>query len=111
VIDTTSNAVVATIQMGERPVGEAMLPDGKKVYVAHGRSHDVRVIDTATNTVTTTIPLEGERAWWVALTPDGKKLYVTVGRSNSVAVIDTTTDKVLTSIPVGQTPWGVTISR
>ena len=97
--------------MGERPVGIVVLPDGKKIYVAHGHSHDVRVIDTATNAVLATIPLEGERAWWVALTPDAKKLYVTVGRSDTVAVIDTTADKVLTTIPVGKAPWGVAVSR
>jgi YVTN family beta-propeller protein len=69
------------------------------------------VIDTATNTVTTTIPLAGERAWWVALTPDAKKLYVTVGRADQVVVIDTTTDKVQTTLAVGKMPWGVAISR
>jgi YVTN family beta-propeller protein len=97
--------------MGERPVGIAILPDGKKAYVAHGRANDVRIINTATNKVTATIPLEGERAWWVALTPDSKKLYVTVGRANKVAVIDTATEKVLTMISAGQLPWGVAVSR
>jgi YVTN family beta-propeller protein len=97
--------------MGERPVGIAILPDGKKMYVAHGRSKEVKVVDLTTNAVTKSIPLEGERAWWVALTPDAKKLYVTVGRANTVAVISTETDTVLTTIPVGTLPWGVAVSR
>ncbi len=97
--------------MGDRPVGIAILPDGKKMYVAHGRSKEVRVIDLATNNMTKSIPLEGERAWWVALTPDAKKLYVTMGRANAVAVIDTENDTVLTTIPVGPLPWGLAVSR
>jgi YVTN family beta-propeller protein len=59
----------------------------------------VFVIDTATNTVTATIPVAGIG---VAVTPDGSKVYV-MG-TNFVSVIDTATNKVITSIGVGNSP-------
>ena len=39
------------------PCGVAVSPDGSKVYVTNDISNSVSVIATATNTVTTTIPV------------------------------------------------------
>ena len=47
VIDTSTNAIVATIPVGKRPWNMAITPDGRKLYVACGRSNTVAVIDTA----------------------------------------------------------------
>ncbi len=55
VIDTTTNSVVATIGVGDDPIGVAALPDGSRVYVANAGSDNVSVIDTATNSVVATI--------------------------------------------------------
>jgi YVTN family beta-propeller protein len=85
-------------------------PDGKKVLVANGASHNVAVIDVQSHEVITTIPV-GRRPWGIALTHDGKKAYVANGVSNDVSVIDTATQKVIASIPVGKMPWGIAISR
>ena len=41
--------------VGEWPLGIAVTPDGKKVYVTNAESDNVSVIDTATNTVTATV--------------------------------------------------------
>ena len=41
-------AFVATIPVGQRPWNMALTPDGKKLYVACGRSGAVSVIDTQT---------------------------------------------------------------
>jgi YVTN family beta-propeller protein len=54
VVDTTSATVTTTVPIGS-PVGLAITPDGKRVYVAN--SGDVSVIDTPTNTVVATIPV------------------------------------------------------
>jgi DNA-binding beta-propeller fold protein YncE len=48
----------------------------------------VSVIDTASNTVTATIPV-GRRPAAVAISPDGHHAYVTNTDSSSVSVIDT----------------------
>jgi YVTN family beta-propeller protein len=54
----------------------------------------VAVIDTATNTVTATIPVVGSIS--VAVSPDGTKVYIP-NRGNHVAVVDAVTNAVITS--------------
>ena len=46
VIDTATNAIVPEMPVGKRPWNMALTPDGKKLYVACGRSNAVAVIDT-----------------------------------------------------------------
>jgi YVTN family beta-propeller protein len=71
VIDTATNAVVATIPVGFSPFHIAITPDGARAYVANqGSTNTVSVIDTATNRVLATIP-GGFSPVGVAITPDG----------------------------------------
>jgi len=93
---------------GSRPVDIMLSRDGKRAWVSHGDSGDVRVLDPTTLDVLATIPV-GPRAWWTALTPDGSRLYVTVGRAGEVAVIDTAAARVTSRIPAGKLPWGIAI--
>ncbi|MFJ9448070.1 IPT/TIG domain-containing protein [Kitasatospora sp. NPDC101235] len=58
VIDTGTRAVVAQIPVGRQSSALAVTPDGGRVYVAHFGADTVSVIDTATNTVTETIPAD-----------------------------------------------------
>jgi len=55
VIDTSTDTVVAAVQVGDHPFGIAVTPDGRRVYVANMESHDISVIDTSSNTVVATI--------------------------------------------------------
>jgi YVTN family beta-propeller protein len=85
----------------------AVSPDGSKVYVTNDFSFSVSVIDTATNTVTATIPLTvGSHPFGVAVTPDGSKVFVANEQSQpgSVSVIDAATNAVTATIPVGSGP-------
>jgi len=66
VIDTSNDEIIATIPVGKRPWNMAITPDGKKLYVAAGRSNAVSVIDTETNQKITDIPV-GERPWGVVI--------------------------------------------
>ena len=58
------------------------------------------VIDTATNTVTATIPV-GSSPFGVAVTPDGAKVYVANNLDDTVSLIATATNTVTATIPVG----------
>src|ERR671935_594262 len=93
---------------GSRPVDIALSRDGKRAWVSHGDSGDVRVLDSTTLDVLATVPV-GPRAWWTALTPDGSRLYVTVGRAGEIAVVDTAARTVASRIKAGTLPWGITI--
>ena len=106
VIDTRTNRLVGSpIAVGERVVGVAVTPDGKKVYVTNAASNTVSVIAAASNSVIgAPIPV-GDSPWGVAVTPDGKRVYVANNGSDSVSVIATATDRVVGDpIPVGEAP-------
>jgi YVTN family beta-propeller protein len=74
-----------------------------KAYVAHTGGNLVTVIDTATGTVTATLPV-GAAPTRVAMTRDGSRAYVTNRDSDSISVIDTAADAVIETIPVGDSP-------
>jgi YVTN family beta-propeller protein len=58
VLDIVSNTVVgAPIAVGASPVGVAVHPAGTRVYVINFTANSVSVIDTATHSVTATIPV------------------------------------------------------
>jgi YVTN family beta-propeller protein len=102
--------VVATIPVFD-PVEVAITPDGTRAYVTNYNVNSVSVIDTATNTVDTTISLGTNRnPFGVAITPDGSRAYVTINSPNLVAVIDLATNTVVTTIPVGVGPVGVAVT-
>ena len=74
-----------------------------KGYVTNAFDDSVSVIDTATNTVSATIPV-GSGPQGVAATPNGAFVYVANGFGNSVSVISTATDSVVATVPVGTNP-------
>ena len=49
IIDTGTNMVEASIEVGERPWGIALSPDGNFLYTANGPSNDVSVVDLSTD--------------------------------------------------------------
>ena len=115
VVDTKDHTVVKTIELPRgdasalsKPKGVVVSPDGKRVYVATGRSNNVAVIDGEQLSLLTLIPV-GKRPWGVALSADGRKLYTANGLSNDITVIDTGTNKVLTTIKAGNGPWGIAL--
>jgi YVTN family beta-propeller protein len=86
VIDTVSNAVIATIPVAATPVGVVVSPDGAHAYVTHLALGTVSVIDTATDTVVATIPV-GIRPAEDAISADGTHLYVANEQDDTVSVI------------------------
>ena len=109
VIDTATNTVTATVNVGSGPVGVAVTPDGTKVYVANGGSNNVSVIDTVTNTVTATVNV-GSIPRGVATSPDGTKVYVANYGGNTVSVINTATSTITATVTVGNHPFGVAVT-
>jgi YVTN family beta-propeller protein len=110
VIDLQSAQVVGTpIAVGAHPYVIAISPDGKTAYITTSAS-TVVILDTQTNQVVGSIPVEGPTAglWGVAFTPDGKTAYVLNEGENSVVTIDTQTRQIVgTPIPAGEGPINV----
>lgn len=123
VIDTTTNTVTKTISIGDNPSEIVVNPAGTRAYVLstyywYGGSTlsvngTVSVIDTATDSVITTIPV-GHVPNESSLSNDGSMLYVVNNLDNSISVVDTLTNAVTDTIPnVGNSlsthPWGVAL--
>lgn len=66
VVNLTSYATT-TIPLGTLPLSVAVSPDGSRIYVGHFDAPQLQVIDTADNTVETTINT-GNAAWELAVT-------------------------------------------
>jgi YVTN family beta-propeller protein len=58
--------VIREVTVGKRPWNMALTPDGRKLYVANGRSNSVSVIDTGTFEVVAEIAV-GELPWGVVI--------------------------------------------
>jgi YVTN family beta-propeller protein len=109
VIDTLTDTVVATVAVGNDPVGVAVNPAGTRVYVTNRTSSNVSVIDTSTDTVVATVAV-GSGPFGVAVNPAGTRVYITNSGSNNVSVIDTSTDTVVAAVAVGVYPVGVAVN-
>ncbi len=110
--DATKNEKIQDIQLGTageiKPMGLALAPDAKKLYVSTGRGKKVFVIDTATNQVTGSFEV-GQRPWGIAVSPDGKTLFTANGPSNDVSVVSLENQTVTKKIKTTGSPWGVLI--
>jgi YVTN family beta-propeller protein len=111
VINTTTDIIAATVNVGSNPVEIAVSPDGAKVYVANYYGSTVYVIETASNTVTATVDV-GDNPNGIAVSPDGKKVYVTNLGNLNLSVIDTATNTVIDTIGrVVSIPQGIAINQ
>jgi YVTN family beta-propeller protein len=70
-----ANAEAGAANGSQLPAGMALSPDGSKLYVALNGANALGVIDTATNTVTATIPV-GNAPRQVVLANNGTTAYV-----------------------------------
>ncbi len=59
VVDTATNTVATSFEVGQRPWGIALAPDGKTLFTANGPSGDVSIVDVATNKVTKKVKATG----------------------------------------------------
>lgn len=109
VVDTATNAVVATVAVGNQPLAAAVRPAGDRAYVTNQvPAGTVSVIETAINGVVATVTV-GARPSGAAVKSPGDRVYVTNRDDKNVSVIDTTTNTVVATIPVGNNPLGVAI--
>jgi YVTN family beta-propeller protein len=111
-INAATHAVIGHVAITDHdalPMGSAVSPDGRELYVTTGRGNTVAVIDVARSVATGSIPV-GRRPWGIARSRDGATLYTANGGTNDISVIDVATRREITRIKVGEGPWGLAMS-
>ena len=121
IIDTGTLDVIRNVAVGIDPVGLAVRPDGKEVWVANHISDSVSVVDTdpasdTFHTVVETIQdVDGnlvtqfDEPVGVAFASN-TKAYVALSSTNQVAVVDATTYQVASSLDItAQDPRALTV--
>ncbi|MCY3813682.1 MAG: hypothetical protein OXH15_17960 [Gammaproteobacteria bacterium] len=122
VIDTDTRTVVNRINVGIDPVGLAVRPDGKELWVTNHVSDSVSVVDTDTDSdffqqviatvndfSTATLATYFDEPVGVAFADDDKA-YVALSTSNRIAVIDVPTRTVSNHLRIpAQDPRAITV--
>src|SRR5919106_1657348 len=102
------------IDVNTFPIGVAVNPSTKKVYVVNEFSNTVSVIDTNTDTVKSTTKLDditvGKSPVGIAVNPSANWIYVTNLDDGTVSVIDGITKDVIKTLSVGKTPYGIAVN-
>ena len=119
VFDLATLSVVNSVPTGSHPVGIAVTPDGKKVYVSCSQSNSVVVYTASGATLTSSATVTGfATPHGIAVSPDGSRVFVANSDTNyqpgsdTVGYIDTLTDTLLGSFTTGagSTPMGIAMS-
>jgi YVTN family beta-propeller protein len=108
-VKTSTNegaSLTTTGIIGIEPNGMAVNPEGTKVVVAEGASHQVQIITVSTHAVGAAVVIPEvagvkSRPDAVAITPDGKTAYIVDGANNLVYPLTISTSKIGTAIAVG----------
>ncbi len=129
VIATGTDSVVATINVGTRPRGVKVSPDGRTIFVALSgspkcppsmpdaeceklvadKSKDgIAVVDAAARKVARILP-GGSDPEAFDLSADGSKLFVSTEDAGVATIIDVASGKVSATVPVGKEPEGVKV--
>ncbi|MFL5403032.1 MAG: glutaminyl-peptide cyclotransferase [Gemmatimonadales bacterium] len=130
VIDTRTDSVVASIQVGTRPRGVKVSPDGRTVYVALSgspkcpptmpdeeceklkadKSKDgIAEVDVAARRVRRVLP-GGSDPEQFDISGDGRRLYISNEDAGTASMVDVKSGTIDTTVPVGAEPEGVRIS-
>jgi YVTN family beta-propeller protein len=99
------NPITSRYDPSVRPRSIALVDSLNKAYVAGQAANAVIVVNTATGSFGTSIPVGSEPVSVVA-TADGSAVFVVNHQSATVQKIDTQTDAVVGTINVGEHPWG-----
>jgi len=107
VIRTSDYSLLTLIPMGEDPADLCILPAGDRIYVCDATEAMVRVIDTATNTVTDSISIPYSASRIVSM-PDGSEVIV-MHEGGHVSSIETSGNTLVGTWWAANSPGGICV--
>jgi YVTN family beta-propeller protein len=110
VIDTATDSVRATIEVGKSPHGLAITPDGRMILAAVFGANGVVFIDASSNHLLGNVVVASPHN--IAVTPDGRTAYVAAQGKGVLAlvVLDVPTMKQTGVVPLDKTPRALNVS-
>lgn len=113
-VDAAAAAVTAEIPVDSQPYALALVPDGRKLYVADLIGQYVSVIDTASARVSTRIPVDTisrpSLSPSAAASRDGRRVYVADTAHDHLLVVATDADTIVKDLFLDIHPAGVAVS-
>jgi mxaJ protein len=109
IVDGATLKETGRIEVGKRPRGLGLSPDGKSLYVAVSDDNRIAVVDLASAKVTGHLP-SGPDPETFAVAPDGKRLFIANENDNLLTIVDVARAAVASEIPVGGEPEGTAVS-
>jgi YVTN family beta-propeller protein len=104
-INTSSNVVTQTANVGVNPVAMAEIPNATqqplKLYVANQGSNSVSSLNVADFSQNAVAGFTGVTPVWVVARGDAQKVYVLTQGDGTLVTIDVATDTVTSILPVG----------
>ncbi len=109
-VDTATNRVTGTVEVGLRPFAPETSPDGGLLYVPLHDEGRVEVLDTATATEVDSYEVP-PNPHWIAVSADGTRAWTANHESDVLAVLDLTDGgRVVGTVPAGDSPHSVAVS-
>src|SRR6202050_5469500 len=104
-------SVQATVAAGTNPDGIAFEPATKTIWAFNGRSNNISVLDSASNTIVATVPLPGKPEFPQA---DGQgSVFVNIEDKNEIVKLDAASRKAPATWPLPgcESPSGMAMDR
>ena len=92
------------IAVGSNPLSVAVNPVTGKVYVANSGSNNVTIIDGASSSVITTLPVSTYPAW-IAVDAEANRIYASSLTGANTAIIDGAGNTILNTLNTGGAGW------
>jgi YVTN family beta-propeller protein len=108
VVDTATNTVTHTIEVGPTPWTIDFSPDGSLACTAPANNNTGVILDVASKTVKATLPV-GTGPYWVKFDTEGKNCYVTSPVDSLITIIDASTLSVFKNISTAGGAWHVDV--
>jgi YVTN family beta-propeller protein len=106
--DLSTKSFTSSVTVGSTPPHVVFNPAGTTAYATLQTGQGLAVVNVATNTLITTVPLASD-GFNLIVAPDGQRVYTTTA-DGTLYVVDATTNTVITTLAVGAAANGLAFS-